>query len=235
MVFCIGHREKKKIIAERERDVHGGYSVNKAEGWVGGGSKRLSKSDLFTRLTAMTGVLYNCPKTTILDIKEMSSDHFDSYVVKFGGGISVDELCVGRRWCWRFFVMVHSGVSAVLPPFVKKVSEARVVEMTNKLCEKLLHGKDQHRDIASIALKTLASEVTAISCWHSPTLDHPISTVDKRNNKSLLNSNQAAVRKRTVHRALVRTGTDIRHPISLEIPHLLLQACQRDLLGKADS
>jgi hypothetical protein len=27
-------------------------------------------------------------------------------------GISVDELCVGRRWCWRFFVMVHSGVSA---------------------------------------------------------------------------------------------------------------------------
>ncbi|KAJ6928184.1 hypothetical protein NC651_012014 [Populus alba x Populus x berolinensis] len=48
-----------------------------------------------------------------------------------------------------------------------KVSEARVVEMTNKLCEKLLHGKDQHRDIASIALKTIASEVTAISLAQS--------------------------------------------------------------------
>ncbi|KAG6780047.1 hypothetical protein POTOM_016455 [Populus tomentosa] len=54
-----------------------------------------------------------------------------------------------------------------LAPLVKKVSEARVVEMTNKLCEKLLHGKDQHRDIASIALKTIASEVTAISLAQS--------------------------------------------------------------------
>ncbi|KAB5574504.1 hypothetical protein DKX38_001698 [Salix brachista] len=52
-------------------------------------------------------------------------------------------------------------------PLVKKVSEARVVEMTNKLCEKLLHGKDQHRDIASIALKTIASEVTVISLAQS--------------------------------------------------------------------
>lgn len=32
--------------------------------------------------------------------------------------------------------------------------------MTNKLCDKLLNGKDQHRDIASIALKTIVSEVT---------------------------------------------------------------------------
>ncbi|KAG6781866.1 hypothetical protein POTOM_011249 [Populus tomentosa] len=54
-----------------------------------------------------------------------------------------------------------------LAPLVKKVSEARVVEMTNKLCEKLLHGKDQHRDIASIALKTIVSEVTAISLAQS--------------------------------------------------------------------
>ncbi|KAJ6706645.1 hypothetical protein OIU79_011139 [Salix purpurea] len=39
--------------------------------------------------------------------------------------------------------------------------------MTNKLCEKLLHGKDQHRDIASIALKTIVSEVTTISLSQS--------------------------------------------------------------------
>ncbi|KAF9684918.1 hypothetical protein SADUNF_Sadunf03G0000300 [Salix dunnii] len=54
-----------------------------------------------------------------------------------------------------------------LVPLVKKVSETRVVEMTNKLCEKLLHGKDQHRDIASIALKTIVSEVTAMSLSQS--------------------------------------------------------------------
>ncbi|GAB4848565.1 Cullin-associated NEDD8-dissociated protein 1 [Ancistrocladus abbreviatus] len=43
---------------------------------------------------------------------------------------------------------------------VKKVSEARVLEMTDKLCDKLLNGKDQNRDVASIALKTIVSEVT---------------------------------------------------------------------------
>lgn len=48
-----------------------------------------------------------------------------------------------------------------LAPLVKKVSEARVVEMTSKLCDKLLHGKDQHRDTASIALKTVVAEVTS--------------------------------------------------------------------------
>lgn len=32
--------------------------------------------------------------------------------------------------------------------------------MTNKLCDKLLSGKDQHRDVASIALKTIVSEVS---------------------------------------------------------------------------
>ena len=37
------------------------------------------------------------------------------------------------------------------------------MEMTNKLCDKLLNGKDQHRDIASIALKTIVSEVTTSS------------------------------------------------------------------------
>jgi hypothetical protein len=47
-----------------------------------------------------------------------------------------------------------------LAPLVKKVSEERVVEMTNKLCDKFLNGKDQHRDTASIALKTIIAEVT---------------------------------------------------------------------------
>lgn len=47
-----------------------------------------------------------------------------------------------------------------LAPLVKKVGEDRVVEMTNILCDKLLNGKDQHRDTASIALKTIIAEVT---------------------------------------------------------------------------
>lgn len=47
-----------------------------------------------------------------------------------------------------------------LAPLVKKVNEERVLEMTDRLCDKLLSGKDQHRDIASIALKTIVSEVT---------------------------------------------------------------------------
>ncbi|KAG5411613.1 hypothetical protein IGI04_007932 [Brassica rapa subsp. trilocularis] len=46
-----------------------------------------------------------------------------------------------------------------LAPLVKKVGEERIVEMTNKLCEKLLHGKDQHRDTASIALRTVVAQV----------------------------------------------------------------------------
>uniref|UniRef100_A0A0D9YMW7 TATA-binding protein interacting (TIP20) domain-containing protein n=1 Tax=Oryza glumipatula TaxID=40148 RepID=A0A0D9YMW7_9ORYZ len=40
------------------------------------------------------------------------------------------------------------------------VGEDSVVEMTNILCDKLLNGKDQHRDTASIALKTIIAEVT---------------------------------------------------------------------------
>ncbi|MFQ6643808.1 hypothetical protein Gotur_018826 [Gossypium turneri] len=54
-----------------------------------------------------------------------------------------------------------------LAPLVKKVGEPRVVEMTNKLCEKLLNGKDQHRDIASIALKTIISEISTPSLAQS--------------------------------------------------------------------
>ncbi|OMO95503.1 Armadillo-like helical [Corchorus capsularis] len=50
-----------------------------------------------------------------------------------------------------------------LAPLVKKVGEPRVVEMTNKLCDKLLNGKDQNRDIASIALKTIIAEITTPS------------------------------------------------------------------------
>lgn len=50
---------------------------------------------------------------------------------------------------------------------MKKVSETRVVEMTNKLCDKLLNGKDQHRDVASIALKTVVAEVSVASLAQS--------------------------------------------------------------------
>lgn len=50
---------------------------------------------------------------------------------------------------------------------MKKVTEERVVDMINKLCEKLLNGKDQHRDIASIALKTLVAEVATQSLAQS--------------------------------------------------------------------
>lgn len=37
------------------------------------------------------------------------------------------------------------------------------MEMANKLCDKLLNGKDQYRDIASIALKTIIVEVNTPS------------------------------------------------------------------------
>ncbi|KAM0040565.1 putative TATA-binding protein interacting (TIP20) [Helianthus debilis subsp. tardiflorus] len=54
-----------------------------------------------------------------------------------------------------------------LAPLVKKIHEAQVLEMTDKLCDKLLNGKDQHRDIASIALKTIFSEVPISSVAQS--------------------------------------------------------------------
>ena len=54
-----------------------------------------------------------------------------------------------------------------LSPLVKKVHEAHVLEMTNKLCDKLLNGKEQHRDIASIALKTIVCEVPTTSAAQS--------------------------------------------------------------------
>eukprot|EP00897_Mesotaenium_endlicherianum_P010551 jgi/Mesen1/9524/ME000637S08970 len=46
-----------------------------------------------------------------------------------------------------------------LAPLVKKVNEARVVEICETLVTKLLTAKDQQRDIASIALKTVIAEI----------------------------------------------------------------------------
>ncbi|XP_044462410.1 cullin-associated NEDD8-dissociated protein 1-like isoform X2 [Mangifera indica] len=72
-----------------------------------------------------------------------------------------------------------------LASLVKKISEPWVVEMTEKLCYKLLNGKDQHRDIASIALKTIISEVTTPSLAQSihasltPELTRAITAPDK--------------------------------------------------------
>ena len=60
-----------------------------------------------------------------------------------------------------------STVMFSLAPLVKKVHEQQVVEMTNKLCDKLLNGKEQHRDVASIALKTIISEVPTSSVAQS--------------------------------------------------------------------
>lgn len=79
---------------------------------------------------------------------------------------------------------------------MKKISDARVVDMTNKLCEKLLNGKDQHRDIASIALKTIVAEVATQTLAQSilssilPQLIHgitaPVSKIETRMNGILI-------------------------------------------------
>ena len=42
---------------------------------------------------------------------------------------------------------------------LKKVSEDKVVEMANTLCNILLNGKEQRCDIVNIALKTIISEI----------------------------------------------------------------------------
>jgi cullin-associated NEDD8-dissociated protein 1 len=44
---------------------------------------------------------------------------------------------------------------------VKKVSECRVVEIVDSLCQRLLTGREQQRDIASIALKTVVAEISS--------------------------------------------------------------------------
>lgn len=61
------------------------------------------------------------------------------------------------------FSIIAFIVSFSLAPLVKKIRDQQVLEMTNKLCDKLLNVKDQHRDIASIALKTIVSEVPSVS------------------------------------------------------------------------
>ena len=61
------------------------------------------------------------------------------------------------------YLLLLIPVLISLGPLVKKVGKDRVVEMTTKLCDKLLDGKDQHRDTASIALRTLIVEVTITS------------------------------------------------------------------------
>jgi cullin-associated NEDD8-dissociated protein 1 len=48
-----------------------------------------------------------------------------------------------------------------LAPLVKKVSECRVVEIVDSLCQRLLTGREQQRDIASIALKTVVAEISS--------------------------------------------------------------------------
>ncbi len=44
---------------------------------------------------------------------------------------------------------------------MKKVNEGRVVEIVESLCQRLLTGREQQRDIASIALKTVVAEISS--------------------------------------------------------------------------
>lgn len=69
--------------------------------------------------------------------------------------------------CFNLFIASNSIDNCSLAPLVRKVCEPRVVDMTSKLCAKLLNGKDQHRDIASIALKTIVAEVSTQSLAQS--------------------------------------------------------------------
>jgi hypothetical protein len=48
-----------------------------------------------------------------------------------------------------------------LAPLVKKVNEGRVVDIVESLCQRLLTGREQQRDIASIALKTVVAEISS--------------------------------------------------------------------------
>ncbi|XP_024525263.1 cullin-associated NEDD8-dissociated protein 1 isoform X2 [Selaginella moellendorffii] len=55
-----------------------------------------------------------------------------------------------------------SGIAVkCLGPLVKKVNENKIVEIVESLCTRLLTGKDHQRDIASIALKTVVSEIAS--------------------------------------------------------------------------
>ena len=55
----------------------------------------------------------------------------------------------------------------IQPCPIGQKSEQQVVEMTNKLCDKLLNGKEQHRDVASISLKIIISEIPTSSIAQS--------------------------------------------------------------------
>ena len=46
-----------------------------------------------------------------------------------------------------------------LPPLVRKVHQERVDEIMVTLCDRVLEGKDEQRDIASIGLKTVVLEM----------------------------------------------------------------------------
>ncbi|KAH9575070.1 hypothetical protein CY35_01G092900 [Sphagnum magellanicum] len=48
-----------------------------------------------------------------------------------------------------------------LAPLVKKVNEGRVVDIVESLCQRLLTGREQQRDTASIALKTVVAEISS--------------------------------------------------------------------------
>lgn len=47
-----------------------------------------------------------------------------------------------------------------LAPLVRKINESRVVDICETLVQKLLNGKEQQRDTASIALKTVVAEIS---------------------------------------------------------------------------
>ncbi len=44
---------------------------------------------------------------------------------------------------------------------MKKVNEGRVVDIVESLCQRLLTGREQQRDTASIALKTVVAEISS--------------------------------------------------------------------------
>lgn len=57
------------------------------------------------------------------------------------------------------FLLIRTALARSLAPLVKKVHEGRVVEIVESLCQKLLTGKEQQRDTASIALKTVVADI----------------------------------------------------------------------------
>ncbi|KAG5541200.1 hypothetical protein RHGRI_021154 [Rhododendron griersonianum] len=122
------------------------------------------------------------------------------------------------------------GPVPFLAPLVKKVREQQVVEMTAKLCDKLLDGKDQHRDIASIALKTIISEVPSSSVAQSvlvsisPQLIKGITGLNQQLESSDLNVEEQA-----------SAAALSSHSISYSLSHLasLASSLSDDLLAKS--